>query len=73
MGATILLVLQGLQLVGTLFPSTIAAALSLQKIFAADGSEFTTQIQTLQDGAIQSAEDTLTLIAEWKKANGYTD
>ena len=38
-----------------------------------DGSEFTTQIQTLQDGAIQSAEDTLAAIAAWKKANGYTD
>ncbi len=68
---TVLMVLQGINLVGTLLPSTMQAALDLQKIFAASGSDFTAQIQVFQDGALQSAEDTVTIIDAWKKANGY--
>lgn len=68
---TVLMVLQGINLVGTLLPSTLQAALDLQKIFAASESDFTTQIQVFQDGALKSAEDTVTIIDEWKKANGY--
>ncbi len=68
---TVLMVLQGINLVGTLLPSTMQAALDLQKIFAASGSDFTTQIQVFQDGALQSAEDTVTIIDAWKKENGY--
>ncbi len=68
---TVLLVLQGINLVGTLLPSTIQAALDIQKLFAASGSDYTTQIQVFQDGALKSAEDTVAIIDEWKKANGY--
>ena len=68
---TVLLVLQGLNLVGTLLPSTLQAALDLQKIFAASGSDFTTQIQVFQDGALKSASETIDIIDAWKKANSY--
>ena len=68
---TVLLVLQGINLVGTLLPSTLQAALDLQKIFASSGSDFTTQIQVFQDGALQSANDTVTIIDAWKTANNY--
>lgn len=68
---TVLLVLQGLDLVGTLLPSTLQAALDLQKIFAASGSDYTTQIQVFQDGALKSASETIDIIDTWKKANGY--
>jgi len=65
--------MQGLQVVGTLLPATIDAALKLKALLEVDGSDFTVQLQTMQDGAIQSAQDTLSLVASWKKANGYTD
>jgi hypothetical protein len=73
MGSIILLVMQGLQVVGTLLPSSIEAALKLKTILEVDGSDYTAQIQTLQGGAIQSAQETLDIIAAWKKANGYED
>ncbi len=69
--STVLLILQGINLVGTLLPSTIQAALDIQKLFAASGSDYTTQIQVFQDGALKSAEDTVAIIDEWKKANGF--
>ncbi len=69
--STVLLILQGINLVGTLLPSTLQAALDLKKIFENSGSDYTTQIQVFQDGALKSAEDTVALIDEWKKANGY--
>ena len=68
---TVMLILQGINLVGTILPSTLQAALDLQKIFAASGSDYTTQIQVFQDGAIKSATDTVAMIDEWKKANNY--
>jgi hypothetical protein len=75
MGAAqiILYILQGAQLVGTLFPATVDAAVKLQGIFSVDGGDFTAQLVVLQDGAIKTAEESLTLIAAWKKEHGYTD
>ena len=68
---TVLLVLQGINLVGTMLPSTLQAALELQKIFASSGSDFSTQIQVFEAGALKSAEETVALIDAWKKANNY--
>jgi hypothetical protein len=73
MTSIILLVMQGLQVVGTLLPATIDAAMKLKALLEVDGSDFTVQLQTMQNGAIQSAQDTLSVIDAWKKANGYTD
>jgi hypothetical protein len=70
-GQIIVLVLQGLQVVGTLLPASIEAALKLKSILEVDGSDFTVQIQTLQDGALKSAEDTMAVIEAWKKEHGY--
>ncbi len=69
--STVLLILQGINLVGTLFPSTLQAALELQKILSSPGSDFTTQIHILEEGGLKSSEDTVAIIDEWKKANGF--
>lgn len=68
---TVLLILKGIELVGTLLPTTLQAALDLQKIFASAGTDYTVEIQVFQDGALKSANDTVALIDAWKKANGY--
>jgi hypothetical protein len=75
MGAAqiILYILQGAQIVGTLFPANVEAALKLKSIFDVDGSDFTVQIVVLQDGAIKTAQESLVIVADWKKEHGYTD
>jgi hypothetical protein len=69
----ILTILQGVQLAGTIIPSSLEAALKLKEIFAHSGSDFTAEIVTLQDGAVQSAQETIDMIDAWKKAHGLSD
>ncbi len=68
--ATVLLILQGANLVGTLLPATVQAALDLKKLFEADPSTgYTAQLQVFQDGALKSAEDTIAIIDAWTAAH----
>ena len=67
---TVLYVFQGLQLLGTLLPSTVEAALKIKAILGADGSDFNVQIATIQNGAVQDAQDTISMIDAWKREKG---
>jgi hypothetical protein len=67
----VLLILQGLNTVVATLPATLETALALQKIFAAAGEDFTTQIQVFEDGALRSASETVDIIDRWKRANGF--
>ena len=73
---TIVYIFQGLQLLGTLIPVTkdaLETAAKIKSIFdggGGGGGEFTVKIQTLQDGAIKDATDTIDVIDQWKKARG---
>lgn len=71
--SVIALIFQGINLVGTIGPIIMETALALQRIFTSSGSEYTVQIQTLQDGAVHSAQQALDMIAQWKQEHGYTD
>jgi hypothetical protein len=67
----IVTILQGINVVGTLLPSTMEAALAIVKMFQNSGTDFTVQVAALQDGAIKSSQETIDLVDGWKKANGY--
>ena len=67
----IALILQGSQVVSTLAPITLEVALKLKEIFSQGGGEFEIEIKGYQDGAVLAANETITLIDDWKKAHGY--
>jgi len=67
---TALLVFQGINLVGTVLPSTVDAALKIKAIFDNAGGDFTVQLQAVVDGELKSAQETVALVDEWKKAHG---
>jgi len=67
----IALVFQGVSLLATLVPTGIEAALKIKALFESSSSDITVQIQTIQDGAVQSAEETDQLIEAWMESHGY--
>jgi len=67
---TFLMITQGAQLVGTLAPIAIDTALKIKKLLAVEGSGLDVQINVIRDGAITTADETIALIAEWKKSKG---
>jgi hypothetical protein len=73
MGAVqiIALLLQGSQVITTMAPITLEVALKLKEIFSKSGNEFEIEIKAFQDGALLAADETIALIDEWKKLNGF--
>ena len=68
---TLLLIMQGVQLAGTLVPSTLEAALKIKALLSVDGSDFTVQIRVMQDGVLKEVEEGDALIDAWKTEHGY--
>lgn len=67
---TIILIMKGIELIGTLAPVAIETAFKIKKVLDTDDTDFTVQIKIIRDGALVSADETLAIIDEWKKKKG---
>jgi hypothetical protein len=68
--ATILVIMKGIELIGTLAPVALATALKIKQLLDTPETDYTVHIKAMRDGALCSAEETLELIEAWKKENG---
>lgn len=67
--ATMLLIMQGAQIVAVLTPIALAAVVAIRKMFENNTNGFSIQIVQLQDGAIRAVSETEAMIDAWRKAN----
>ncbi len=67
---TILLISQGVQLLGTLGPLAVETALKIRELLDTPASDFSVEVKAISAGAIASADETLQMIAAWKASKG---
>ena len=69
---TILLISQGVQLLGTLGPLAIEAAVKIKQLLDTPDSDFSVELKAISAGAIASADETLQMIEAWKSSKGLS-
>jgi len=62
-------IIKGVEVVEVLFPIALDLLLKLKGLFAKHGENFQVEIVAFQDGALQAADHTLSIIEAWQKAN----
>ncbi len=67
---TILLISQGVQLLGTLGPVAVGTAMKIKQLLDTPATDFNVAIKAISDGAIASADDTLQMIDAWRSGKG---
>jgi hypothetical protein len=67
--ATILLIMQGIQLLGTVVPTSLDAFLKIKSILQTDGTDFDVQVRVLQDGELLDIDAGDAIIAAWIAAH----
>lgn len=60
-------ILQGAQLMQVLMPATLQLVTALQQIWSTAGPNFSVQVTTIRDGAIQDVQATLSEIEKWRQ------
>lgn len=70
MGAALLVLTQGANIIATTAPIAIELALQIKKLFSqVPGQSFEVQIAVLRDGVIKTVDETDEVIAAWKAAH----
>ena len=67
---TILLISQGVQLLGTLGPVAVDTAMKIKELLDTPATDFSVEVKAISDGAIASADDTLQMIDAWRTGKG---
>jgi len=67
---TVLLIVKGVELIGSLAPVAIGTALKIKQLLDTEETDFTVEIKVMRDGAIVASDETVSLIEAWKKEKG---
>ena len=65
----VLTIINGATQLVALAPGIISALVELRDIINNSGTDYTAQVQLYRDGALQSAEETISLIEQWQAAH----
>lgn len=67
---TILIIMKGIELVGTLAPIALSSALKIKQLLDTPDTDYSVEVKVIRDGALASVDETQAMIDAWKAAHG---